>query len=250
MSDSTDIVEIFSSVQGEGLLIGSRQIFVRFSPCNLSCNYCDTPTHKVESHICHIEKSPGKGDFFNLPNPINIETLNGILSDLSGFTPLHHSISLTGGEPLLQAKFLKSWLPTIKGKQRIFLETNGTLFKELKQVIKFIDVISMDIKLPGTAKIDEQWENHYWFLKVATSKRLFIKIVVSEETSEGEYAKAIQMISTMNKNIPLIIQPMTPQTGGETAPTPFQLLEFHRAAAAHLNQVRVIPQSHKIIGIL
>ena len=250
MSKSTDIVEIFSSIQGEGLLIGSRQIFVRFSPCNLSCNYCDTPTHKVETHICHVEKTPGKGDFYSVPNPIDMETLNSILSGLSGFTPLHHSISLTGGEPLLQVDFLKAWLPTIKKKQRIFLETNGTLFKELEKVVKLIDIISMDIKLPGTANIDEQWENHYWFLKAATNKRLFIKVVVSEETSEAEFAKAVRMISTMNKEIPLIIQPMTPQTGAEIAPTPHKLLEFHRAAAALIHQVRVIPQSHKIIGIL
>ena len=37
------IIEVFSSIQGEGLLIGRRQIFVRFAGCNLNCNYCDTP---------------------------------------------------------------------------------------------------------------------------------------------------------------------------------------------------------------
>ena len=32
---ATDLVEVFSSVQGEGELIGYRQIFIRFPDCNL-----------------------------------------------------------------------------------------------------------------------------------------------------------------------------------------------------------------------
>ena len=38
----THINEVFSSIQGEGTLIGRRQVFIRFSGCNLDCNYCDT----------------------------------------------------------------------------------------------------------------------------------------------------------------------------------------------------------------
>ncbi|HPX77174.1 MAG TPA: 7-carboxy-7-deazaguanine synthase QueE, partial [Methanobacterium sp.] len=40
---NTRISEIFSSIQGEGKLVGRRQVFIRFSGCNLTCNYCDTP---------------------------------------------------------------------------------------------------------------------------------------------------------------------------------------------------------------
>lgn len=250
MSDRANIVEIFSSIQGEGLLIGSRQLFIRFSPCNLSCNYCDTSNYKLEKNVCQVERTPGKGDFYTVPNPIDKVTLDGIITSLRGFKGLHHSISLTGGEPLLQADFLQSWLPAVKKKFLIYLETNGTLFENFKKVMKFIDIVSMDIKLPGTANIEEQWENHYWFIKAAMTKRLFIKIVVSEDTTPGEFAKAVQMISSLNRKIPLIIQPVTPLAGSGGAPNPVQLLAFHREAAGSLHQVRVIPQTHKIIGIL
>ena len=37
------IMEVFSSLQGEGVRLGERQIFVRFGGCNLQCDYCDEP---------------------------------------------------------------------------------------------------------------------------------------------------------------------------------------------------------------
>ena len=37
------VVEIFRSIQGEGLLTGADSLFVRTSGCNLRCAYCDTP---------------------------------------------------------------------------------------------------------------------------------------------------------------------------------------------------------------
>ena len=42
MNNKAKIKEIFSSIQGEGLLVGVEQIFIRFCKCNLACKYCDT----------------------------------------------------------------------------------------------------------------------------------------------------------------------------------------------------------------
>ena len=36
------IVEMFCSINGEGLRAGEPAIFVRLAGCNLNCTYCDT----------------------------------------------------------------------------------------------------------------------------------------------------------------------------------------------------------------
>lgn len=38
----TKVNEIFASIQGEGPVVGYKQLFIRFCRCNLNCSYCDT----------------------------------------------------------------------------------------------------------------------------------------------------------------------------------------------------------------
>ena len=101
------IIEIFSSFQGEGLLIGQRQIFVRFAGCNLNCNYCDTKN----------SLSRDKGVLMT-PEEV-VSEIERIL------TPDCHMISFTGGEPSLYPDFINrvSELTNLN----IMLESNGTL---------------------------------------------------------------------------------------------------------------------------
>ena len=63
------IKEVFCSVQGEGPYVGTRQAFVRFSGCNLSCNYCDTDF--ANPGTCDYEQVEGSGSFEKIPNPVS-----------------------------------------------------------------------------------------------------------------------------------------------------------------------------------
>jgi organic radical activating enzyme len=249
---AANLVEIFSSIQGEGMLVGLRQVFLRFHGCNLACEYCDTrETHHTPApEFCIVEQTPGRRDFLQLANPVAISALQEVLIQWATSYPgVHHSISLTGGEPLMHSAALVEWLPVLRGILPVYLETNGILHSKLSRCIDFFDYISMDVKLPSTSGAEELWEQHRSFLHIASRKNVFVKIVVSESTQPSEIAKTCDLIASVDRHIPLIIQPMT-DASGVVAISSRSLLEFQETAGGRLHEVRVIPQTHKFLRIL
>jgi 7-carboxy-7-deazaguanine synthase len=251
MSDAppATLVELFSSAQGEGPLVGVRQVFLRFAGCNLACSYCDTGFD--DSPICLIEATPGRGDFMEVPNPVRLETIIALLARWShGWPGLHHSLSITGGEPLLAVEALTSWLPELRRCMPIFLETNGTLPEALLKVKLWLSHISMDIKLPSASGHAEQWENHRAFLQTAQGVETSVKVIVGEATEEWEIQKAAALVHGVSPVIPFILQPLTVSRVDQQAISPRRLLELQELASRYLKDVRIIPQTHKSIGTL
>ena len=111
------IKEIFESIQGEGILAGYKQVFVRFVGCNLNCAFCDTNFMEDEKTL-HLKEE----ELFDMVRKFDSE-----------------SLSFTGGEPLLHHQFIKSFLTKYKKflNKEIYLETNGTLYKELEKIFKY-----------------------------------------------------------------------------------------------------------------
>jgi len=250
MNDSSaNVIEIFSSIQGEGLLIGLRQVFLRFQSCNLECIYCDTGRN-IFHEFCTIESAPGRRDFVPAQNPITIDHIVKLLEKWQkGWPGIHHSISLTGGEPLLNVEILREWLPVLKRYLPVYLETNGTLHATLASLIGYIDHISMDIKLPSTSGHPELWERHREFLKIAAQKDVFVKIVIGDNTEDWEIIRSCEIISSISRDVPLILQPITLENN-EIGISPVRSLEFHEIATGFLRHVRIIPQTHKFLGQL
>jgi 7-carboxy-7-deazaguanine synthase len=242
---SVNIIEIFSSLQGEGPYIGVRQIFVRFANCNLNCRYCDTPTKPVD--FCKSEIAGGMGEFSKIKNPLSPVQLAEEISRLNIFP--HHSLSLTGGEPLLQADFIFEFLEKFKNL-KIYLETNGTLVRELKKVIKKIDIISMDIKLESSTGIKTFWEKHAEFLKTAIDfdKEVFVKAVISSNVTPDEIAKIADFMLIFDRQIPLILQSVDSKDK-KSVPDIKKLLSIQEVLLKVLPDVRIIPQVHKILGL-
>ncbi|MDP3789331.1 MAG: 7-carboxy-7-deazaguanine synthase QueE [Candidatus Omnitrophota bacterium] len=230
-TEKAGLIEIFSSMQGEGLFLGAKQIFVRFAGCNLTCSFCDTP-----------KKAVMKG--------LNTEEILKKIKDLEQKKGEHHSVSLTGGEPLLHTDFLKNLLPKLKRAGfKIYLETNGTLPEKLAEIIKYIDFIAMDFKLPSSTRVPALWEKHAKFLEIARKKNVFVKAVVTDDTSEDDILRTMGLIKKADSRILLILQPVTTKQGGISAAAENRISGYLRLAGRDLENVRIIPQMHKVMGI-
>jgi organic radical activating enzyme len=259
---TASLLEVFSSVQGEGLLVGERQVFLRFAGCNLRCAYCDTPAAIADPLFCRAERTAGHQDFEEIPNPLSPGQVADLVRRLARPQPgLHHSVSLTGGEPLLHVASLRELLPLL-GDLGLpaYLETNGTLADELAQVLDHLDFVSADIKLPSSTRQAPLWSHHERFLltlaaheacPVRDPTRLdFVKIVVTDDCTNEEIARAARMIAGINPEIPLVLQPVTPVRPDISPPSPQHLLFLQASAKHHLPHVRIIPQMHKQMGCL
>ena len=175
-----NIIEIFSTVQGEGKYVGCRQVFLRLEGCNLHCSYCDTDSAVGMHPDCVVEEGAGTYHLVPYPNPISPQRAAELVEIAAAGVP-HQALSITGGEPLLHAAFIRALAPHVQ--LPIYLETNGTLHEELKKCVDCVAGISMDIKLPS-ATTHPVWDAHVRFLEIAKAKDTWVKIVVAAESPD------------------------------------------------------------------
>lgn len=224
------ITEIFQSVQGEGKYAGLRQVFVRFYGCNLTCDWCDTLQSRGDK----------KGRFREYTPQELFRRVKRLYKNC-------HSVSLTGGEPLAQTEFLKCFLPLLKkAGMEIYLDTNGFFYKELKSIIKNIDVIAMDVKLPTSAKCRPLWKEHAQFLKVASKRDVFIKAVIARGTAKTDIVKAARLVSRVSRHPEFILQPNYFQMNSRMIE---KCVAFQKDCLKYLNNVRILPQMHKLMNL-
>ncbi len=235
---------IFPSFQGEGLYLGAYQLFLRLRGCNLDCRYCDTREARME--MGGFSLVDGSGEVRYGENPLPAERTVDLVLGL--WEPCMHSLALTGGEPLLQADSLKTFLSGIKKAGiPVYLETNGTLPGALLGLLDFLDYISMDIKLPSAVGDKNLMPFHLHFLSMVRDKKVFLKMVLEESTPLNEVEEACKRLGMDFPEIPLVLQPASPSKGGKF-PSFHHLLSAFRVASRHLRQVLVIPQVHRLMG--
>jgi len=221
------VVEIFSSLQGEGPRLGERQIFVRLGGCNLHCDYCDEP------------------DTIPIPSGLvrSAEYVKASIESLA-HARAHRSISWTGGEPLLHPQFLMPLMRWARKKGlENHLETNGTMPVPMAALAPLCDAVAMDIKLPS-ATGRETWSAHRDFLRVAPQST-FVKVVLSDRSTEDELRQVLELVKRASHPRPLYLQPATPI--GRVKPIPAaRCLRFEAIARRAVKEVFVRPQWHHL----
>ena len=173
------ISEIFYSIEGEGIEIGRPEIFIRLAGCNLRCTWCDTKYALENGTEMSIEE---------------------ILQE-AGKYPCK-SVSITGGEPLLQKTELLELVRQLKGLGYwIQLNTNGTIFDG--EIFRLVDLISMDCKCPSSgmkSEFEVLRKTHDSF----GSKSQF-KFVISNE-EDYQYAKNV-VSASLKSGTSVVLQP-------------------------------------------
>lgn len=128
VADALKVNEIFYSLQGESLTVGTPTLFIRLTGCPLRCHYCDT------------EYAFSGGEWMSIDEIL---------------TRAHNSgaeyITVTGGEPLAQKRCLDLLSRLCDRDYRVSLETGGA--HDITAVDKRVTIV-MDIKTPGSGEAE------------------------------------------------------------------------------------------------
>jgi len=231
------LFEIFTSVEGEGILYGTKTLFVRLAGCPFTCFYCDTK----ES----LPLDSGK--------EYDIQEASRLID--SNLKKQTYKVNFTGGDPLIQHEAVAELAKHVQSKKiPTYLESSCFDSDRFNHVLPFIDIVKIEFKTKDSEFVDSKHyerliENAMNCLKssVSTKKTTYIKIVVSSKTELNEFTNLVKNIfNSVSKNQidGFIIQP----TYGIEEPSLDLLLNLYDVVYPYYTDVKVVPQLHKFIG--
>ncbi len=241
------LVEVFTSVQGEGSFVGELQTFLRLAVCPLRCLYCDSertwragPTYRVYVNgRSSVRRNPVAPDL----------ALEAIRAAGEGF-PAPLPVSITGGEPLVHADFLAALAPILRAEGRaIRLETAGVHPDGMRKLRGLVDHVSADWKAPSTMERGDFRELHRRFLAEAADHDLAVKFVVTQAMKEKEFLEGVEAVASLAPRASIVVQPATPFRKIRRAPSMKQVLRLASLALERHPRVRVLPQVHRRLGM-
>lgn len=123
-----NVVEVFLSIDGEGIRAGKLATFIRLAGCNLRCSYCDT---KYAQNMTDGEE-------------MSVLAIIDRVKELGC-----KNVTLTGGEPLLNKNgFILAHALAERGYS-VNIETNGSI--DISDLLDEPNVIvTMDYKSPSS----------------------------------------------------------------------------------------------------
>ncbi len=254
------VLEVFASIQGEGLYLGQPQVFVRLFGCPLRCAWCDTPATWALPEGQHQVRLEFDGGTRRAPGRASASEVAAWVeaADPGGSRP----VSLTGGEPLMWPEFLLE-LRAALGRRRLHLETAGAFPVSLTRVLAAFDHISADLKPPGAMNAPVPLVGDFeaapagaaeWriarraVLGHLAGRDACLKLVVSASSSLQELEPLLCDHAELAPDLPLFLQPVTPLRG-QLAPNPAALTEVTELALSLGLITRIVPQVHRLLGL-
>ena len=201
------VVEIFKSIDGEGIRVGYPVTFIRLAGCNLRCNYCDTKYSYENEKFTEM----------------TLQEIYNRVYKLGG-----RRITLTGGEPLIH-KDVKVLVDLLIDKgYEVNIETNGSV-----DITLFLDkhtIITMDYKCASSDMEDKMLLDNISKLR----KQDVLKFVVSDDNDLDTVQRIYQ-----NTKATVYISPVFGRI------EPKQIVEY--MLEHNMENCRVQVQLHKII---
>lgn len=227
------VLEVFWSIQGEGLEIGKEAVFVRMSGCNLSCVWCDTK-HSWGGNL---------GTDFTLK-----ELLREVIREARG----PKQVIITGGEPFLQPeKPLCDLIFHLKKLgYRVSWETNGTIWPPMK-LIGLSDFFSVSPKLASANQVHfMDYEMNRW--AEALAGKMQLKFVISDLNDMDEALRLLaKSPAVADKRVPIIFQPEASVDKELYERLPDMVREVGEKinVSSFTYNIRFLPQVHKLYNI-
>lgn len=234
MTTQADIMEVFSSPQGEGDFVGYRQVFLRLSGCPFNCPYCDTDkSAKPFFDFAGVQ----------LPNPIDSRKFAELVLERFGDGSNFHSYSFTGGEPLMNPEFVYDCASILKknSKAKLHLETSGLIPEAIKNADGIFDVLSVDIKT-HSYKVLKNMPFLFSVLNSLEKSKWYLKLLLDDKKHDGVIEKVLENMLKYNIK-KVIVQPVDSIISESTANQVFDILYANGIEA------RIIPQTHKVLNL-
>jgi len=169
------IAEIFTSIQGEGIWVGTPSTFVRVSGCNLRCAWCDTPYASWTPEGPTLELSA---------------IIDQVPADVA-------HVVITGGEPMLFDGVIPLAEALADRGRTITIETAGTLFRDLP-----CHLMSISPKMSNSTPAEEPWRSRHEATRhrpevvseLVKSYPYQLKFVVQSEADLDEIERYLELV--------------------------------------------------------
>jgi 7-carboxy-7-deazaguanine synthase len=219
------INEIFLSVQGEGLHVGERTVFVRFYGCPLRCVWCDQPEALTHTGVGRFEKV----------------TPEDVLEAVLAF-PNVKRVCLTGGEPVIAPRGELLWLlRELRARGYwISVETSGARF--VGELLEGIDFWTLAPKGRSAETfegdpVEAQLPSLRQYLALPPERRQIKLVIQGREDLED----AVRMLDELRYEGAIVLQPEHEKGDARKI---FEWWPWTRYPEA-----RLIPQTHKMVGM-